>query len=151
LRKGLKILIVDDEAILRGAMKQLLQHCGCDVEAFDDGQAALARLAQRSFDLVITDFSMPGMQGDQLVAHVRKLAPDQPIIMATAFAEEFRVFGQFSTSVNRLLCKPFTFKELKDAVEAVLASQESREVSDLPPLVEEVSLPQQQVAPPPKG
>ena len=132
VRKGVKILVVDDESMIREAMRQLLEHCGCEVEAFDNGQAALNRLAERTFDVVITDFSMPGMQGDQLVAHIRKLIPDQRIIMATAFLEEYKVFGQPGATINGLLFKPFTFRDLQDAIEAVLGPEETIQ-SDLPP------------------
>jgi CheY-like chemotaxis protein len=150
VRKGLKILIVDDETVLREAMRQLLEHCGCEVESFGDGQAALARLAQRRFELVITDFSMPGMQGDQLAARARELAPDQRIIMVTAYAHEFKVFGQSSTPVDGLLYKPFTFKELKDVIEAVLAGDVPGEMPAMASLADEVSKPQPKTLPPPK-
>jgi CheY-like chemotaxis protein len=135
VRKGVKILVVDDESMIREAMRQLLEHCGCEVETFDNGQAALARLAERAFDLVITDFSMPGMQGDQLVAHIRQLIPDQRIIMATAFLEEYKMFSQPNATINGLLFKPFTFRDLQDAIDAVLGPEETVR-SDMPTVVQ---------------
>ncbi|HUC84891.1 MAG TPA: response regulator [Candidatus Acidoferrales bacterium] len=150
MRKGLKILVVDDEAIIRDAMKQLLEHCGCEVEACDCGSAALARVAQYRFDVVITDFSMPGMQGDQLVAHIRKVAPSQRIIMATAYVEEYKVFGQPSASVDGLLFKPFTFRELQDAIEAVLARETPAELQAISPLADTMPAEKENSVPPPE-
>ena len=129
--------MLDDESMIRDAMKQLLEHCGCEVEAFDNGPAALARLAEHSFDLVITDFSMPGMPGDQFVARVRDRWPNQRIIMATAFVEEYKVFGQPAAAVDGLLYKPFTFKNLRDVIDEVLAREiVVEEPSSMPSLTE---------------
>ena len=110
----------------------LLEHDGHEVCAVDCGEAALAELAQRKFDLVITDFSMPGMHGDQLVSHIRRLAPNQPIIMITAFVEEYKTFGQASGQINALLLKPFSFKELREAIERVLTPEQVDRPGDLP-------------------
>jgi CheY-like chemotaxis protein len=148
LRKGVKILIVDDESMIRDAMKHLLEHCGCEVEAFDNGQAVLARLAQSKFDVVMTDFSMPSMQGDQLAARIREQWPDQRIVMVTALVEEYKVFGQPWGTVNALLFKPFTFKELQETIEGVLAVDTAADSSAIPPLPE--GLPAQKFRPPPE-
>jgi CheY-like chemotaxis protein len=74
------------------------------------------------------------MHGDQLVAHIRQLAPTQPIIMATAYVEEYRIFGQASARVDALLLKPFSLNELRDAIERVLPQLEAEEKSALPPI-----------------
>ena len=120
MKKGVQILVVDDEAIVRQSIKMLLEHDGHGVWAVDSGEAALAELTQRKFDLVITDYSMPGMQGDELVARIRQLIPDQPIIMATAFVQEYKTFGEASGYADALLLKPFSFDELRGAIEQVL-------------------------------
>lgn len=120
MKSQVQILVVDDEPTVRAAIKQLLQHIGFEVEAVDGGEAALARLSQRPFNVVITDFSMPGMAGDQLVARIRQRTPEQAIIMVTAFAEEYKSFGRHA-SVNALVLKPFTLKELNGAIQQVLA------------------------------
>ncbi|MDR3377200.1 MAG: response regulator [Verrucomicrobiae bacterium] len=128
--------MVDDEPIIRESLRQLLVHCGCEVETFDSGSAALARLAQRQFDVVITDFSMPGMSGDQLVARIRKLLPHQRIVMATAYVEEYKVFGQPDVAIDALLLKPFTFQALQDAIEMVLLPETPTELREVSPLTE---------------
>ena len=137
VKQGVQILLVDDEPTVRRSMKMLLEHDGHKVFAVESGEAALAHLAQRKFDLVITDFSMPGMPGDQLVARIRERQPDQPIIMAAAFVPEYKVFGQASEKVDALLVKPFSFSELREAIEQVLAQalpdQTTHQTNALPP------------------
>jgi CheY-like chemotaxis protein len=131
VKQGAKILVVDDEAIVRRSITLLLEHDGHKVWPVDCGDAALAELTQRSFDLVITDFSMPGMKGDQLVAHIRRLIPTQPIILATAFVADYEVFGQASGHVNAFLSKPFSLKELREAIERVLAPEQPAQTNGL--------------------
>jgi CheY-like chemotaxis protein len=131
VKRGVKILVVDDEAIVRRAIKMLLEHDGHKVWPVDSGEAALAELAQRSFDLVITDFSMPGMKGDQLVARIRQLMPTQPIILATAFVEDYKIFGQAIGPVDALLFKPFSLEELREAIERVLAPEQPAQTNSL--------------------
>ena len=119
----------------------LLEHDGHEVCLADSGEAALEILAQRKFELVITDFSMPGMHGDQLVVRIRQLIPNQPIIMASAFVEEYKIFGEASGQVDALLLKPFGMKELRAAIEQVLIQAPPEQTSDLPPMAESLPAP----------
>jgi CheY-like chemotaxis protein len=111
---------VDDEPTVRKSIKMLLEYDGHRVREADSGDEALAVLAQEKFDLVITDFSMPGMHGDQLITRIRETLPGLPIIMATAYAEEYHTFAQPSGRVAVLLLKPFTLNELREAIQRVL-------------------------------
>jgi len=119
----------------------VLEHDGHEVWVADSGEAALKQLAHRKFDLVITDFSMPGMDGGQLVARIRQQIPTQPIIMASAFVEEYKIFGEVSGRVDALLLKPFGIKELREAMEQVLAQAPPEQTSDLPPMAESLPAP----------
>ena len=123
-KPGVRILVVDDDPSILECFKLLLEHDGHTVQTARDGEAALALLAERKFELVFTDFSMPGMHGDKLVARIHELVPGQRIIMATAFAQELKVFGKGHGLVDAYLCKPFSFSELQETIEAVLASDQ---------------------------
>jgi CheY-like chemotaxis protein len=148
VKEGVKILLVDDELMLRDTVQRLLEFCGHEVETAANGEAALALLAEHSYDIVITDFSMPGMQGDQLAARIRQQWPRQAIIMATAFVEEYRVFGDNPRLVDALLFKPFTLKDLRDTIELVLLNPPPASGGMIAPDVE--SLPSPHPEPPPK-
>jgi CheY-like chemotaxis protein len=121
--KKIQILVVDDEPTVCRAITMLLRYDGHDVHSADSGEAALAVLEQHHFDLIITDFSMPGMKGDQLVTTIKQLWPEQAIIMATAFAEEFNTFGRPCAGLDYLLQKPFSQLELREAIAQVLAGK----------------------------
>jgi len=121
MTQELQILVVDDEQSVRRAVKMLLEHAGHKVWDADGGETALQELAQRKFDIVITDFSMPGMHGDQLIARIRQILPAQPIILVTGFPEEYDAFGRPAGKADVLLLKPFTLRELHEAIRRVLA------------------------------
>jgi len=123
MKQGVEILVVDDDQAVREAIKSVLEYSGHVVRTADGGKAALELLAQCPFDIVITDFSMPGMRGDQLVAHIREQFPDQPIIMVTGFIDDYAMFGRLTTSVDALLFKPFSFIELNQTIERILTEE----------------------------
>jgi two-component system, cell cycle response regulator CpdR len=115
-----KILAVDDEFSVRMAIQMLLKHDGHEVQMADSGEAALAMLEQGKFALLITDYSMQGMKGTQLAILVKQRYPGQPIIMVTAFADEFTTYGKSPEGVDFVISKPFSQKELREAVARVL-------------------------------
>ena len=119
MKTGLTILVVDDEPAVRQGIKFMLEHWGHQVGIVEGGAEALALLAQHTFDVVITDFYMPGMRGDQLVARIRQLLPEQRIIMVTAFAEDRAMLGSSTTNIDALLPKPFTLTDLHDTIERI--------------------------------
>ncbi len=115
-----KILVVDDEPSVCKAIEMLLKHDGHEVQLADCGKTALTILEQDKFDLIITDYSMQGMKGAQLATLIKERVPNQPILMITAFADEFTTHGKLPESVDFVISKPFSQKELREAVTQVL-------------------------------
>jgi two-component system cell cycle response regulator CpdR len=120
-KNGIQILVVDDEATVCKAIKMLLEFDGHKVETSVDAVSALAILEDKTFDLIITDYSMTGMKGDRMAAHIKKKHPQQPIIMVTAFADDFRIAGKPTVEVDAVVSKPFSLKELREAIVQVMA------------------------------
>lgn len=117
----LQILVVDDEPSVRKSIKMLLNHEGYEVQLADSGEAALILFEPGKFDLVITDYSMRDMNGNQLVALIKQRSPSQHIIMATALAGELKNSDGQAAGVDLLLDKPFTLTGLRDAIAQVLS------------------------------
>jgi PAS domain S-box-containing protein len=82
---GLRILVVDDDLGLCRSLQEILEAAGCRVETAPDGAQALARVEQEPFDLVLSDVVMPKMDGYELYTALRRLRPELPVLMMTAF------------------------------------------------------------------
>ncbi len=80
-----KILIVDDDDYMRESISETLKRRGHDIVAMGDGGSALSILATSIFDLIISDFKMPGMNGIELLEKIRKMDVDTPFLIMTAF------------------------------------------------------------------
>jgi CheY-like chemotaxis protein len=120
VKAGYQILVVDDEPTVCKAIQMMLKYFGHEVQVAGGGAVALAVFETRPFDLVITDYLMPEMRGDQLVTHIRQRRPDQRIILATAFAEDFLAHGKSGGGVDYVLTKPFSLEELRAAIAKVM-------------------------------
>jgi CheY-like chemotaxis protein len=111
-----RILVVDDEPEVCNAVKMLLNFDGHIVETASNGKDALAMLDHDKFDLVITDFEMPKMKGDELAATIKARDPKQPIVMITAYAEMLTSSGHPLKGVDFLVSKPFLLENLRQAI-----------------------------------
>ncbi|HLK67013.1 MAG TPA: response regulator [Bryobacteraceae bacterium] len=119
-----RVLLVDDEEIVRNSARAALQHAGHMVELASGGQEALDKLAAapRRYSLVFLDLGMPGLDGEQTFDELRRVAPDLPVVICSGFSDsEVRARFQGKT-VNGFLRKPFDFRTLKAKVSEVLGS-----------------------------
>lgn len=97
----------------------MLAFDGHVVETASNGKDALAMFEPAKFDLVITDFSMPAMRGDELAAAIKARAPTQPIVMITAYAEVLQTSGNPLVGVDFIISKPFLLENLREAIAKV--------------------------------
>ena len=118
-----RILVVDDEPFVCDAVKMMLNFDGHLVETANNGKDALALFDQGQFDLVITDFAMPSMKGDELAAAIKARAPNQPIVMITAYAEMLQTAGHPLKGVDAVISKPFLLENLREAIAKVCVKQ----------------------------
>ncbi len=115
-----RILVVDDEPFVCDAVKMMLAFDGHDVVTANDAKEALVVFEKNKFDLVITDFAMPGMKGDELAAAIKARSPRQPVVMITAYAEMLQSSGKKLPGVDFLVSKPFLLEHLREAISSVL-------------------------------
>ena len=120
--KNMKILIVDDFSTMRRIIKNLLRDLGfTNTEEADDGTTALPMLQTGKYDLLITDWNMPGMQGIDLLRAVRaddKLAT-LPVLMVTAEQKREQIIEAAKAGVNGYIVKPFTAQTLKEKMDKI--------------------------------
>jgi len=125
-----KILIVDDEMSMREFLSILLQREGYVVDTAADAAAALALLAERSFDLTISDVQMPGLDGISLLQRVKHSWPDMAVLMITAYSTAEDAVEAMKLGAYDYIAKPFKVEELKilvrNALEKVDLKKENR-------------------------
>ena len=113
------ILLVDDRDDCRVTTKWFLANFGYEVDSVPGAEEALARFDPKVHDLVITDNSMPGMSGAELAHVIKMRSPTTPVIMYTGEPPEDR------TCLDMVIKRPTHLLALKEAVEALLAREQS--------------------------
>lgn len=113
---GKRILLVEDEYGAREAVKQLLLEDSHMVVEANNGVEALDLFRKSRFDLVMTDLRIPFMSGDELALAVKRLAPNQPILMITGYPQ---IPGP-ENPVDAILHKPFGYERLRETIAKLL-------------------------------
>jgi signal transduction histidine kinase/CheY-like chemotaxis protein len=118
---GLRILIVDDDPVLLRSLRDTLEADGHEVVAANGGQEGidLCRLSLASnlrFDVAITDLGMPYVDGRQVAAALKAMAPSTPVIMLTGWGQRLVTEGDIPAHVDLVLNKPPKLRELRDAL-----------------------------------
>ena len=120
----MKILIVDDFSTMRRIVRNLLKQLSFNnVDEAEDGDVALEKLKDGSYDFVITDWNMPNMTGLELLKAVRADASlkDLPVLLITAEAEKENVVLAAEAGVNDYIVKPFTGDVLQQKINRIFA------------------------------
>lgn len=117
------VLIVDDYKTMLRVIRNLLAQIGfTQVDEATDGSMALGMIAQKKYDLVISDWNMEPMTGLDLLKSVRAAGNKVPFIMVTAESKTENVVAAKSAGVNNYIIKPFSAETLKAKIASVLGS-----------------------------
>jgi DNA-binding NtrC family response regulator len=123
MNRMMKIIVVDDEETICVALSAWLTKEGYPVETAGSGKEALAKMADKRFDLFLVDFKMPGMDGLQLLSEVKARQPDAVVIMITAHGSIGSAVDAMKRGAADYLCKPFDPEELSLLMERVAATR----------------------------
>ncbi|MEX2016362.1 MAG: sigma-54 dependent transcriptional regulator [Candidatus Hydrogenedentales bacterium] len=115
-----RILVIDDEDLMREYVEEALTRAGHEVDAASSGQAGLDLLAQKHHDLVVTDLKMAPVDGLHVVTHARDNAPDTRCIVMTAYGTIETAVEAMRRGAEDYILKPFSPDELEIAVQRVL-------------------------------
>ncbi len=114
-----KILIVDDEFRIRELIKKYALYEGHEVDEAEDGEQAVLKCRNNTYDIIIMDIMMPVMDGFEAVKAIRRFS-NTPVIMLSAKGEEYDRLTGFESGVDDYVVKPFSPKELMMRISAVL-------------------------------
>ena len=116
-----RILLAEDDQVMREYLARALERSGYSVAAVDRGTAALPLLEAEAFDLLLTDIVMPEMDGIELARRAGEIAPDMRVMFFTGFAAVTLKAGREMPNA-RVLSKPFHLRELVAEVDRLFAS-----------------------------
>lgn len=110
------ILIVDDDDAIRDTLYDLLSdEYVC--QTAETAEKALARLATDSYDIVLTDISMPGLSGLELLGHIRQRFADTPVIIISGISDQEHAQGLIKLGAFDFLLKPFKLEDVEKSVQ----------------------------------
>jgi CheY-like chemotaxis protein len=124
----LRILLIDDEVNLCRMIKLNLERTGAyEVATVFSGEEGVARAAAERFDLVITDFRMPGMDGGQVVQAIKAATPDLPVILSSVYHDDPKTISPSTDrQADGLISKPIDHVQLQQVIRDVLARRGRR-------------------------
>jgi CheY-like chemotaxis protein len=117
-----RVLVIEDQPLIGELLRDLVSFLGLDADVVPDGATGLARLAGVRYDVVLTDLAMPGLTGWDVIRNVRLRAPDLPVILVTATAQEADHRRAIDEKVP-LVCKPFRIATLERVINEALAAR----------------------------
>jgi len=118
METGGNILVVDDNKFLRIVVSKMLSLLGYDVLSTDNGENGLSLFLKNKFDIVLSDYEMPGMDGVAFACSGKKSSPRTPVVIMTGAGRE-TVFSRKSTAVDEVISKPFTLAEIDETIQNV--------------------------------
>jgi CheY-like chemotaxis protein len=118
METGGRILVVDDNSIFRNMVSKMLTRLGYDVSSADSGESGLSIFLKNKFDVVLSDFEMPGMDGVAFARSVKNSSPLTPVIIMTG-SDTGTVFSTKNPAVDEVISKPFTMEEIEETIQSV--------------------------------
>jgi excisionase family DNA binding protein len=117
-----RVLVVDDEASIRDLLSKTLALADYEVDTAADGTSALDRMRSATYDLLIADLKMPGMDGLTLIRQAKRLKSDLPVIIITGFSTESSAIEAVNLGVAGYLTKPFRVPQVLAAAAKALGA-----------------------------
>ena len=116
-----RILVVEDDAEMRSLLKDFFTEEGFETDSVSNGSEAFRKLVREPFDLVITDIRMPGLTGLDILPGIKKLQPNVPIIVITAFGSDEIRLRAMARGATAYLEKPIHFHKLRTLIHEIVS------------------------------
>ncbi|HEY9189896.1 MAG TPA: response regulator transcription factor [Sulfurovum sp.] len=116
----MKILLLEDDAILQEIIEEFLLEQGYEVESYFDGEKALDAIGSASFDLLLLDVNVPGIDGFEILSYLREIGNTTPAIYITSLSGVNDLKKGFDLGADDYLKKPFEQEELKARIEHII-------------------------------
>jgi len=125
MKTGKRILVLDDEPIVGDRMKPALEKLGFHVEAFTESQAAVQRIVEEDFDVLVTDLKMQKPDGLEVMDFVKQHSPSTKVVIITGFATVDTAVETMKGGAVDFIAKPFKIRELCDLIVRLTSDEAS--------------------------
>jgi len=130
----MKVLIVDDEELIRNVIREYAKAEGYIVDEASNGEEAIDKVSENDYDIIIMDIMMPKIDGFEAVKEIKELK-NIPVIMLSARSEELDKLNGFSIGIDDYITKPFSPKELMARIKAVTKRSKGDEIITIDDLI----------------
>ena len=118
--KTMRIMLVDDDKWIRGSLKVFFENEGCQLQVFETAEEALEVLANQVYDIILTDYRLPGMDGLKFLGLIKKTHPSTIRILLTAYWSAEVVSIAHEIGIHDFIEKPITTKIIEDSLQRSL-------------------------------
>ena len=122
MSERLRILLIDDEEVVSRRLRPALEREGYEVESFMVGKDALASIATKDFDVVVTDLRIDEVNGLQVLEAARKKSSKTKVVLITGFATTELAREALAKGAFEVIAKPFKPQDLRDAISRAIAA-----------------------------
>lgn len=122
--KEMKVLFIDDDEWIRNSLSLYFKHEGCHLMALESAEEGLDELKRQNYDIIICDYSLPGMNGLEFFKHIHKSQPDVLKILITAYSNEQVIHEAIKTGVHDFIKKPLMFEIIEDSLSRLIKTRE---------------------------
>ena len=112
----MKMLLIDDDKWIRDSLSLFFEGEGCILKTFETAEEGLEALKKHAYDIIITDYRLPGMSGLNFLKHIKTIAPDAIKILITAYKSSEVLTEAVKAGIDDFIEKPFTTKTIEDSL-----------------------------------
>lgn len=124
--RNMKILLVDDDEWIRDSLSVFFEAEGCHLLALETAEEALQVLNRQSYDIIISDYRLPGMDGLELLSRIGNSHPHAMKVLFIAYGNTDVVCEASSIGIDRLIQKPFTIEVIKESIAQLMEKREKK-------------------------
>lgn len=116
----MRLLLVEDDELIRNSLRLFFENEGCRLDALETAEEGMDAVQRREYDIVITDYRLPGKDGMHLLRHIHEARPHTMKVLLTAYMDEDVLSDAFRIGVQEFIEKPFSSDDLEEALERLI-------------------------------
>ncbi|HSR36601.1 MAG TPA: response regulator [Desulfurivibrionaceae bacterium] len=119
----MRLLLVEDDALVRNSLRLFFENEGCRLEVLETAEEAVDAVRRREYDIVITDYRLPGMDGLNFLRELHSCRPRTMRVLLTAYMDEDVLADAFRVGVHEFIEKPFSSRDIEEALSRLIAKR----------------------------